>query len=223
MSETTTNTTNWGRIGITAVLVILACQMWDSNSDMFLRMAEAKGEVTNWGIARCVFLALAYSTVTAMVIRKLHLLWHKLVFGFLDGFTVFMHFQSQIEPSTMIWIGSTFYAIYSFYLIYIISIREKDKATEPVEAQAEPQDTEDSDPQAGNPQAEAVPEAVVSTATTNIILLPYQRLNQLNSAWNRGKNFGGKIEDYLAKATPEVVEEFKRRNPEMFQPNLFQQ
>lgn len=216
------NSTNWGRIGITAVLVILACQMWDSNSDMFLRMAEAKGEVTNWGIARCVFLALAYSTVTAMVIRKLHHLWHKLVFGFLDGFTVFMHFQSQIESSTMIWIGSTFYAIYSFYLIYIISIKEKD--TEPV---GEVQETPKPQAAARSIEAEEPKETqAIEAPKHEVMILPiydYPTINSLNGAWNRGKRNDANIENYLAKAAPEAVEEFKRRNPTLFQPNLFQQ
>ena len=193
------------RIGIVAVLVILACQMWDSNTDMFLRMAEAKGEVTPWGVARCVFLALAYSTLTAMVIRKLHRLWHKLVFGFLDGFTVFMHFQSQIDPKTMIWIGSPFYAIYSFYLIYIISIR-RDGASEGGDA------VDAAEAQPGGDVAVIAPSGDFPATVDSVeVTYRYTSLNSLIGALNRSTE---PREDILMRAKPEIVQQYLSKHPE---------
>lgn len=184
---------------LTIVIILLGLLMWYSNTDLFFRLESIAGkEMTFWVKALNTILALGYSTLTAICVRHLEDYKFVKLFGAFDGIAIFLHFQANIPPSALSWIGSVFYACLMFFLVSMIwklsdIIRQKEKAAEEqktIEKEAEPVKLQIA------PKEEK----------------QYTTIKSLQGAINKGNE---SIEFYFNKATKEVQEEYLLQHPEV--------
>lgn len=95
--------------------------MWYSHTDIFQRLEAYNGKELTFGLqALNTFLALGFSILTAICIRKVEEYKYAALFGLFDGFAIFLHFQSNIDPHTFNWIGSIFLGSLMFFIISMI-------------------------------------------------------------------------------------------------------
>ena len=201
---------------------MLAALMWYSHTDIFHRLEQYNGKELTFGLqALNCFLALGFSILTAICVRKIREYKYAALFGVFDGFAIFLHFQSNISPHAFNWIGSIFLGSLMFFLVSMIwkladaerkreakaEIQEPGQTLEPAAVPAvaeQPQQPE---------TAETDGESMVQT--TLIIQKKekqYATLKALNGAIARGSEG---IEYYFQRATADVQAEYLERHPEI--------
>ena len=201
---------------LSVVVVLLALLMWYSNTDLFLRLEELNGR-TGIGITILnTVLALGYSTLSAISVR--HLEDYKFVkfFAIFDGVAVFLHFQSNIPPALLGWIGAVYYALLMFFIVSMIwklsdIIRKRDSEAEAKKIEAtEIKKVENVTSEPQNPtQVEQIVEEAIPAAED----FKYPDLKSLNGAISRSKN--KTAEELIMMASPIARAEYISKHPEI--------
>jgi uncharacterized membrane protein len=106
------------------ILVGIAAHLMYSNSMLLIdREILVKGSISFFEIAIMILFASSYSVVTALSLRKLRKLIFVLFFALLDGIAVYL--RINVYQEYFVIIVAIFFAVYTFYIILIAYILER--------------------------------------------------------------------------------------------------
>ena len=170
---------NW----LTFITVVMGLLLLYSNSDLFLRLEEYNGKtMTPWRISLNILLSAAFSTLTAVSIRFMENEKYVKIMATSDAIALFLHFQSNIPPYWLNWIGAVFFAAMLWMSTYMIfklceAMRAKSQATAGETPSAETAETAETATAEHTDEVLIVPAETADTAAPKRRAAPKQIAN----------------------------------------------
>ena len=110
------------------ILGVLALHLLAVNTNLLINLTTYfKTEQKTFQIVLAVLFSLSYSLGNIYTLNRKGIIWLKILFSILDGFAVYLWYNSTLKGDQYIYIVSGFYAIYTIMIALGVGIRDKVK------------------------------------------------------------------------------------------------